>query len=194
MRKLAFILPIFVAACSGQSASSGRLDISAAPVKIETNSPDATIKTWWKLRDQAIAHDLDECKRASSNYTKGDDYKAYKSVTTGPAALSADAQRCDLHIFDRVINEVKVESETRSVVLATIKAATPIPPGAKVTDFDSEHRAKGTSYKYVLTKVGNEWKIEQIYTLDSRLNGDEWTPVFDERPAPYVHSFVFGAQ
>ena len=65
--------------------------------------------------------------------------------------------------FSRDILEVKVESDSRAVVVAVLKNTTPIPQGAEVTKFDEERRRDGERYKYVLFKDQSGWRVAEIW-------------------------------
>lgn len=116
-------------------------------------------------------------------------------MTTGAALTNQDppAEPCELAVLSRDIAEVKVESETRAVVLAKIKPATPIPVGAVLTAEQSKRREEGARYKYVLEKVGVEWKVAQIYQFWD-FGDDPWKPIFEEVRTRTPHYYLYGPQ
>ena len=94
--------------------------------------------------------------------------------------------------MEREIVAVQVETETRAVVIAKIRATTPVPSGVTLTERESSQRRDGFPYKYVLEKAKDGWKIEQIYTKD--IISSDWEPMFKENPRQYVASYVYGIQ
>jgi len=78
------------------------------------------------------------------------------------------------------------------VVLATIRNASPIPPGAVVDKSSLDRRAEGLRFKYLLEKVDGRWKLAQIYVSDelSRRKAEpNWRPQFRTHE-PMFPSFV----
>jgi hypothetical protein len=164
-------------------------------VEMQLGSPDQAIKTWWKIRDLSEARDKEACEQRLANYKESSLYKYAKGISTGPAAARAEPSPfgCRLDVYNRDIIEVKVESDTRAVVLAAIRPATPVPAGAELTSIETKGREEGARYKYVLEKVGKEWKVAQLYHFEN-YGEDHWKPVFEESPKPPVHWFAYGVQ
>jgi hypothetical protein len=134
------------------------------------------------------------CLESIDEHVRTDAYKGGEKMTTGAAhAEFINKPDCAPQTYSREIVEVKVESDTRAIVLAKIKATTPIPSGATPDADDLKKREEGFPYKYLLEKVGSEWKIAQIYSYAS-YKDNHWDPLYTETPAPRVHSYIFGVQ
>lgn len=163
---------------------------------VQTKSPDQSLKSWWKIRDLMDEERVEKCNKDAEEKNKLRSSKILDSVMTGPAlARLSDPSQCSKQTYSRDIEEVKVESETRAVILATIKATTPIPPNAQPDANDIKKRAEGFQYKYVLEKINDAWKIAQIYEYNIySTNNERWKPVFPEEKSIYVHSYMWGAQ
>ena len=176
---------------------TGKLPVKApaTPLDLSMNTPGATVASWWRALDANESAANRRCQRWVGEMQASPESAALLSVTTGMAqdSLHQLGKRCTQELYSREIVEVKTDSETRAVVLATIKAATPIPAGVAIGDAELERRAKGKRYKYVLDRVDGKWKIAQIYmeeaSMDSR--ADPWRPVFSQ-PKPFVHTLVYG--
>lgn len=195
MRKLVLLLPLLLSACGNQLSSANTTAAADAPTKLELDSPDHAVKTWWKTRDAIAAHANAACPGVNQMRMDSNGFKDGSSITTGAArATFEEKPQCTLRTYSREITEVKVESETRAIVLAKIKATTPIPPDATPDDRDLKYRAEGFPYKYVLEKVGKDWKIAQVYSYKTYGDGDPWEATFAEKPKPYVHSLIYGPQ
>ena len=69
--------------------------------------------------------------------------------------------------FARDILEVKVESESRAVVVAVIKNTTPIPAGAEMTKYDEERRRDGERYRYILQRDSGSWRVAEIWEWET---------------------------
>jgi len=197
MRKL-FLLPVVaLAACgSHDSPSVGSAQTASAIQKVELQlgSPDQAVKTWWRIRDFAEAESKANCEKLP----RGDELRSTKyerAIYTGTALadLEPPPRTCSADSYNREIIEVKVESETRAIVLAHLKPTTPLPAGVTLTVGQAKDREEGTRYRYILEKVGKEWKIAQMYRY-AEYRDDLWEPVFGEPLQPTPHYFVVGAQ
>lgn len=162
-------------------------------VKLELNSPDQAVKTWWKARDSTLSYDSDKCEERAKKFLSSEGMTAARNMSTGDARQNFEPrQMCGVNTYSREITEVKVESETRAIVLAKIKATTPIPAGATPDADDLKRRAEGQAYKYLVEKVGNEWKVAQVYSHTTY--GDEpWQAEYGDRK-PYIHAMVLDRQ
>lgn len=193
MNKLFLILPLALAACNGASGDKSAQARAAEPLKLELASPDQAVKTWWRVKDKSVAAAVNRCEEKSKELLASESMSAMKNITTGLALQNTGQHATCMHFtFGREIIEVKVESETRAIVLAKIKATTPIPAGVTPDADDTRRRTEGELYKYLLEKIGTEWKIAQIYSHSST-DSDPWQPEYTE-VKPYVHSLVFGDQ
>jgi hypothetical protein len=190
----ALISVVCVAGCEtkvgGATTPSKELD---QPVELNFTSPDLAVKSWWKLRDIKEAADASHCK-AHQDLIKASKYlKQVREATTGLAqADQTTPYSCNVSTYSRDITSVKVESDTRAVVFATIKASTPIPAGVTPTNEQQVSRDRGFQYKYVLAREGKSWKVEQIY--QPSVISAEMQPVFTEGSHAYVSSYVGGVQ
>lgn len=198
MRKV-ILLPLFaLAACGNQTSPSSVATSSASDsgkIELQMGSPDQTVKTWWKIRDVAEQDAQRQCKSGADHYKNGAEYRYANQIVTGPAAINiqpADGH-CILKSYKREIIEVKVESDTRAVVLARIKANTPIPQGQHLSEHEAKWREEGLGYKYILEKIGKDWKISQLYSLESGLR-EEWKPFFEDAVVFPAHTLVWGQQ
>lgn len=198
MRNLLLAPILLLAACSDRAAPPGTTDRAAqapAAIDLSLSSPDQAVKTWWKIRDVAEVDDQNRCLRQVSELSERKSFKYAKSVSTSAALASLEPETyvCDRATYSRDIVEVKVESETRAVVLARIKPSTPIPPGVVLTTDQSKDREKGEQYKYVFEKIGSEWKLAQMYRLAS-YGDNPWEPIFEETRTRIPHYYVVGPQ
>jgi hypothetical protein len=101
------------------------------PLVIETASPDQAVKSWWRVLDLREKNNTEKCNAQLKSTTPP--FAAYlPKVVQGEVlrTLTAKEQVCTEDLYEREIQEVKAESETRAIVFATIKNVTPIPPGA----------------------------------------------------------------
>lgn len=162
---------------------------------IETASPDQAVKSWWRVLDLKQKNDVDKCNesRKADNVPP---YAAYLSkVVQGDTLRTVEPRRdaCIEDLFEREIQEVKTESETRAIVFAKIKNVTPIPAGAEPGEYDKEWRRDGFRYKYLVEKASDGWKVSQVYRFNE-FNAkykvaDTWEASYkrDDRPRYRSH-------
>lgn len=184
--------PLSVAIDSSRSGdSTNKLEA----IVIQTGSPDQVVKSWWRYLDLTEAVSTKLCKE-SQNKPLPDHHKYIPQITTGDLL----AERMDLKVdcvqeeFSREIKEVKSESETRALVFAIIKNATPIPPGAEPDKTDLKWRSDGFQFKYLVERDGNEWKIAQVYRYDDAaeyLKKEPWEKIYSTSDKPHVPALVF---
>lgn len=109
------------------------------------------------------------------------------------AAKTPVERDCTQSTFNREIDEVKTESETRAIVFATIKNNTPLPPGAELDVYDKKWRSNGFKFKYLVEKSAGVWKVSQVYKFDESnklINKDVWEKNYVRRDKPHVSAYV----
>ena len=90
--------------------------------------------------------------------------------------------------LSRTIESIKSESESRAIVFAKIRNISSIPSNSNPADFEIEERKTGVDVKYEFEKVGNSWKIEQIYTKSALL--PEYGPQYEAEDKEFYPSMV----
>jgi hypothetical protein len=166
------VLALSLTACE---SSDGKLEQIAkkSPVSptntieliLDTVSPDAAVKSWWQVRDLSLTHDYDHCKTLDTKTPRHLEMDGfYAKVTDGIVLkrLTVSTYVCRKESFSREILNVKMESETRAVVLAQIKNTTPLLPNSVLEDIQKIERFEGSKYKYVVERKNNIWKISGI--------------------------------
>ena len=165
--------------------------------EFDGTSPDNFIKSWWAYMGYLSAVARAECREeADSAELKAAIRYAQDALTPAAFVLAEAGSRrtCSSNVLSREIESVKSESETRAVVLATIRNVTPIPTGAVVDKDQLKRRAEGRKFKYVLEKVEGRWKLAQIYAGNefgsSTARDPKWEPVF-HKIQPLYPTVVF---
>lgn len=92
--------------------------------------------------------------------------------------------------FSRDIVSVSTETESRAVVIAVIRNATPVPEGAEPSKYDEDARRNGDTYRYVLERSSNEWKVAELWEQD-KFGDREWKKILPRDSAPMVPSMTF---
>jgi hypothetical protein len=156
--------------------------------EVNLSSPDNALKTWWRYIDAKAASEQKLC----TDFYKDINLKGgFEKVSTGEVSESLVSNKinCTRSTYAREILEVKVETETRAVALAKItnSTATTVAP----TIDDEKRRAQGEKYKYVIEKVGNEWRIAQAYEYTTYKS--EWTPKY-QVSKDYYPAYVYDPQ
>ena len=134
-------------------------------VPLELATPDKALKTYWAVRDSVGV-------KLTEEYTMtADRAKVAQSqlgmVVDAPLLKSLTAFNLTPETFSRDILEVKVESESRAVIVAVIKNTTPLPAGGEMSKFDEERRRDGERYRYVLEKGQTGWRVSEIWGWDT---------------------------
>lgn len=171
-------------ACSkmDSSAPGNKATMGSAPetkatttkVQIDLGTPDKALKSYWAVRDSIRGKQIE-----LSNQINIEPYitaaEQLNSVTEGSLfkSLSPHIRNQTSEAFARDIIDVKVESESRAVVIAVIKNTTPIPVGAEVSKHEEESRRDGGRYKYVLEKIQAGWRVSEIW---------DWGYVYGKSP------------
>lgn len=163
---------------------------------IETGSPDLTVKSWWRLLDLREKINTAECNK-NVELKARPAYAAYYSKIIQAdvlRALTPNGNGCLEDIYERDIQEVKTESETRAIVFAKITNTTPIPVGAEPDELDKRTRRDGFRFKYLVEKTSEGWKVSQVYRYDESnkyLKKDLWEKVYVVSDKPSYPAYVF---
>jgi hypothetical protein len=188
MRTCVFLLLILLAACdSGKQPAS---DQAARAPTVDTSTPDRTLKSYWAVRDYVLQRERLLAVNALPQYESAE--HLLDTVASAPVAASERRRPPPIETFSRDIVEVKVESESRAVALATIKNISPIPPGAEVSRFDEERRRDGERLRYVLEKEGSRWRVAEVWTWES-YGTPGWKKALPVDGRPYVPVLVYGS-
>lgn len=195
------ILAVSVSACGDVQKSNKAVDTAKvstqiaeqtpSPIEIINKSPDQTIKSWWKVRDLHLSELYKYCLAPSEIKWEADKY--YPKITDGAVLneLQRKEIKCEKTTYEREILEVKVESETRAIVLAKIKNTTPIPTGIVLTERQAKELEEGGKVKYTLENLAGGWKINQIAYL-SAYGDNRWVALYEETPKPRLDTSTFG--
>ena len=162
----AAVIFVLLSACSNDGAGPGKKSAPAAgaPPAIDVTTPDKALKSYWAVRD----------------WIKEKEFKRYAAFRAGSEALGernllarvvgatildhlSSTELRVLQVYERNMQEVKVETESRAVAVVTIHNVTPMPAGASQDGQVLAWRNKGKSYKYVLEKDLAGWRVAEIY-------------------------------
>lgn len=159
----------------------------AEEVVIATNSPDAAVKSWWSVKDAGMLLDREACYEYER--LKSPTIEKLKSLASSDLPIG---KVCidDLLSFDRKITKVKIESDTRAVVMAVIKNSTPPEPGAELGDRDREAKELGEQYRYTLERkdTSSYWQISRIENFPSYAR--DWQDAYT-KPTPSNNRYVY---
>lgn len=129
--------------------------------QLKKDTPDNSVKSWWAVLDGRAKVAQAMCQVQDKAFSVWQE--APLSAAATPEARERIGSRfpCDSDSYRRVVDEVKTESETRAVVLATIWKTTTPPAGA--SESQVEDAKLGTRYRYVLERVDGTWAIADVY-------------------------------
>lgn len=185
------VISVALSGCFEKGPTDGGLAKSLSTVgaiEAANNSPDITVKSWWRVKDASMAVRVEVCKndlRLAATYfeklAKLSSNDLYNSDSCALAPLS----------FDRQIAKVDVQSDTRAVVTAHIKNVTPPEDGAKFDTDDKKAKEAGEPFRYLLERndAKSGWQITKIESFPSYAR--DWQDV-SEKPVPSNNRYVYG--
>ncbi len=159
-------------------------------IEVNRNSPDMTVKSWWRVKDASMAVYLEECRERLK--VEEPIFKKLSELSTPEIHSDRDCNNSP-DTYDRNITNVDVQSDTRAVVTARIINTTPPDQGASLSDKDRKEKEAGDAYQYILERkdAASGWKIAQVMTMSSWSR--EWRSIF-KKPEPSNNRFVFEYQ
>lgn len=163
--------------CKEEPRAAQQSAPAAPPIEVTTNSPDATVKTWWRIGDAGQKETVAHCASVATHPLSA----LRNSISTGDIAKAWAERSCDSEVYDRDIRKVTIESETRAIVDVVIRTVTPLKPGIVLNADAAQRRADGDMYRYLLERTGASapWKMSQIYMDWSRFDqANPWRPTF----------------
>lgn len=190
MKRLAAV-SVMVLAVSGCDQIDGKLYERFQKANLEMefekdlSSPDNALKSWWHYLDAVDKKSFENCERYFANQSARESY--YSGFSTGEllSIKASSVKECKLSTYSRMIQEVKQETETRAVALATIKNTTP--SAMTPTEDEKIDREKGATYRYLIEKDKGQWKISQVFKLSTYSfdKNDPWKPEYKRYPETY---------
>jgi hypothetical protein len=187
--KLAAILLIVLSACSKTETSVPEKTSANVNVPLDLSTPDKALKSYWAVRDSVRTKKSDLAIQARSSLEAAETQLA--AVADGALAKEFSARFRQPETFSRDIIDVKVESESRAVIIVVIKNSTPIPTGGEMSKYDEERRENGKRYRYVLEKAQPGWRVSEIWEWDTYPTKD-WKKSMPGNGKPYVPSLTSG--
>ncbi|NDP64788.1 hypothetical protein [Polaromonas sp.] len=183
-----------VSSVSPASSAGSNPAVAAELITIQTSSPDQAVKSWWRYLDLVEAQSSDDCKLKQAQ-TPPNHLKYLPQVSSGDvlAERTPKKDNCLAEVIAREIDEVKTESETRAIVFTSVRNVTPLPVGSEVDEYDKKWRTEGFKFKYLVEKVGGEWKITQVYKYDESnkyLKRDIWEKTYKPSNKPHVSAYI----
>ncbi|UDF33777.1 UNVERIFIED_ORG: hypothetical protein LHJ69_14265 [Shinella sp. XGS7] len=160
-----------------------------APQKADMSTPDKALKSYWVARDYQIAQRAWLENRALAEVKEADEF--VRQVSTGQVGNYHAAKEQKPDSFARDIVEVKVESESRAVILVTIKNTSPIPAGAELTQRDERAREVANRYRYVMEKSKSGWQVAEIWELPDYSMTPDWRRLVPDSGKPLVRTLTF---
>ncbi|MEW5507056.1 hypothetical protein [Pseudomonas antarctica] len=186
------VTALALAGCFDKEQAEGGLAKAVSAVgaiEAANNSPDVTVKSWWRVKDASAAIRIEVCKnnlKLAAPY-----FGKLSQLAEGQMIGEGECEKTPL-VFDRQITKVEVQSDTRAVVTAHIKNATPPEDGA-VLDADAKKgKEAGEPFQYVLERedAKSGWKITKISSFS--LYTKEWRDAYP-KSEPSGNRYVYGS-
>lgn len=171
---------------------------SPSRLNVDLKSPDNAVKSMWAVLEENLRLNKKMCEniRDLSSKLLEEELQNVKQISNGAMLeyYKKNAHQCNSSTFSKEILEVKIESETRAIVLARIKNITPIPEGYKLDGDELKSRDIGEKYKYLLEKDSQGWKVIQTFTLSEyaeKSGIDTWYTNYENKIESRISSFVY---
>lgn len=204
MKKIFFgqlFIAIFLTGCNAnnQSASgvAGSSKIASkentmveAEVQIDLTTPDKALKSYWAVRDVVRKREHSLTQEGIPKFVELQ--APLKQVTSGMIVKDFQYAPTEMEKFSRDIEDIKVETESRAVIVAILKNITPIPVGAEVSKYDEERRREGERVRYVMEKDQTGWRVAEIWQWVDYPKPN-WKKSHPSEDKPHVASFAYDA-
>ena len=191
MRKFTICIAVLWAtltACSKTEPLPSERKVSSVKVNLDLSTPDKALKSYWAVRDSVRSKQVELFTQNKEVYQSA--AAQMSEVADGVLAKSFSFDIIPLEIFSRDLLDVKVESESRAVIIAVIKNSTPIPAGAEMSEFDEERRRDGERYRYILEKNQTGWRVSEVWEW-STYPSDAWKKIKPDDGKPHVPSLAY---
>ncbi len=169
---------------ASKPAAKGR---ETPPPGIDLSTPDKALKSYWAVLDWGLSptsmptpEQLAAMKRISDTFNR----------VVGPEMARPARVERDQEVFERDIMQVSVETASRAVILARVRNVSPIPDGVEATARDLKKREDGDPYRYVIEKIGDDWRVTEVWEQGYGSSG--WSRTFRSRKSkPMVPTMTF---
>jgi hypothetical protein len=170
-----------------------KVEAPPTPIAIDLSTPDKALKSYWAVKDsvdlrQRAVYEQMKAKLLAESKQIGD-------VTEGTLAkqLIGGDSLAELETYSRDLLDVKVESESRAVIVAVIKNTTPVPAGAEMPEHAEERRRNGDRYRYVLEKTQTGWRVAEIWERETYPRED-WKKSLPRPDKPRANWVTWGGR
>lgn len=190
MRKFTICTAVLLAtltACSKTEPPPSENKIAFTKVTLDLATPDRALKSYWAVRDSVRAKQLELLAQSKEGFQSA--AAQMSAVADGALAKTFSINITPVETFSRDLIDVKVESESRAVIVVVIKNTTHIPAGAEISKFDEELRRDGERYRYILEKNQSDWRVSEIWEW-STYPSAEWKKMLPGDGKPRVPSLT----
>ena len=191
MKKFTICTAVLLAtltACSKTEPLPSERKVSSVKVNLDLSTPDKALKSYWAVRDSVRSKQVELFTQNKEGYQSAE--AQMSEVADGALAKNFSFDIIPFETFSRDLIDVKVESESRAVIIAVIKNSTPIPAGAEMSKFDEERRRDGERYRYILEKNQAGWRVSEVWEW-STYPSDAWKKIKPDDGKPHVPSLTY---
>ena len=191
MRKLTIctaVLLVTLTACSKTEPPLPVNKVTLTKINLDLATPDKALKSYWAVRDSVRAKRAELFAQSKEGFQSAE--AQMSEVADGALAKSFSFDTIPVETFLRDLIDVKVESDSRAVIVAVIKNSTPIPAGAEMSKFNEERRRDGERYRYILEKNQTGWRVSEIWEW-STYPSAEWKKTRPGDGKPNVPSLTY---
>ena len=190
---LTILLGIFLVGCDreysvGTTAPSSQISAANSIPQLDSSTPDRALKSYWAVKDFLNALDgqreVELCAGREKDFARlGKDVTTVMGWDVLTWHINWAKQQCSSPRYGRQIEDVKTETESRAVAIATI---------TDTRELEGVEPDEGEQFKYVLEKEGANWRVTQVFQYDKfELRGTKWRPVFEPSALSRGNRFVW---
>ena len=182
------VLLVALTACSKTEPLPSERKVSSVKLNLDLATPDKAIKSYWAVRDSVRSKWFELFAHNKEGYQSVE--AQMSEVADGALAKNLSFKIMPVETFSRELIDVKLESESRAVIIAVIKNSTPIPAGAEMSKFDEERRRDGERYRYILEKNQAGWRVSEVWQWGTYPSA-EWKKTKPGDGKPHVSSLTY---
>ncbi|QMV74455.1 hypothetical protein HS961_17340 [Comamonas piscis] len=160
---------------------------------VDISTPDKAVKSWWAVVDSKFNLRYQECTQAASAEQTALLQAQLRVATGAVKSYMQHDKECTLFTYDRRIDRVDMETESRALVVTTIKNSTRPKEGQSIANRTLEAATDGVEYRYVLSRENDGWRVEDIYQYDDLLKAmgrDPWKQEYQRAP-PDLYLLIY---
>jgi hypothetical protein len=159
-----------LAGCPSPSDSAGdakklTLEVPPRPAA-DISTPEQAVKSYWALRDWLQTKHEIEWKRTRQRADASKTGELMSLVAVRGVLDSFKESGPPMDQYERILESVKAESDTRALVTARIRVVNRVEAGITPTPIELFENESGGQIRYVVEKEQDGWKVAEVWRVD----------------------------